>query len=137
MRPRPKRARQNKSRARARKNRYIVDHHRWRKVAATLLSILFFVPFTASFYAHAAWFVCCVVASTVSLLCLACILLEWHVWKRRYTLGRLGLLLICTLLIIGGFKWQSKIPGTLPRHAWLHFTDEEMHKFVATLASQK
>lgn len=137
MPPRPKRSRQNKSRARAGKKRHVLDRHRWRKVAATLLSILFFVPFTLSFYVHGRWFVWCVVASIVLLLCLACILLEWHVWKRKYTLRRLALLLICTLLITAGFKWQSKIRVASPRHPWLRFTDEEMHEFVATLASQK
>jgi hypothetical protein len=131
-----KRARQKKSRARASKKRYDPDHHRWRKVAATLLSILFFVPFTISFYVQGAWFVWSVVASIVLLLCLANVLLEWHVWKRKSMLGRLALLVICSVLIMGGFKWQSRIRVPPTRRPWLRITDEEMREFVASLASQ-
>lgn len=132
----PKRARQNKSRSHAGKKRYHPDRHRWRKVTATLLSILFFVPFSLCFYAHGAWFVWSVVASIAILLWLAIVLFEWHVWKRTFVLGRLALLVACSALVIGGVKWQSRIQLPIPRRAWLRFTEEQRGKFIALLASQ-
>jgi hypothetical protein len=104
----PKRSKQNRSKSRVGKPRYASDRHRWRKFTATLLSILFFIPFSLSVGAHGAWFVWCVVTSIAILLWLAIVLLEWHVWKRTIVLGRIAVLLTCSALVVGGVKWQSK-----------------------------
>jgi hypothetical protein len=134
----PKSARKNNLRTYAsKKDRYKnQDKHRWRKVAAVLLSVIFFIPFTVVFYAHGVWFVWCVVTSIALLLALALVLLEWHVWKRKWRLGRISLFFLCGLLMVGGLKWQSSIVSPAARRPWLKLTDNERRKFIEVLASQ-
>lgn len=130
-------AKSKPTRRNRRKKRNNQDLHRWRKVAVALLSVLFFVPFTKAFYVHGAFLIWCAVASTILLLCLALVLLEWHVWKRNVVPGRVGLLVLSGLIVAGGFWAQRRLPmPSPPRRAWLRLSDEEMRAFVASLSSQ-
>jgi hypothetical protein len=131
------RKRQRLRKGKNRRRRYVSDAHRWRKVTTTLLSILFFVPFTLSFYVRGRWFVWSVITSIGLLAWLLNTLFEWHVWKQRFGISRVALVSTLALLTFIGLKWQSTIHESPNRRPWLRLTDEDVQIFVRALASQQ